>query len=152
ETAVSMMLDDRGENALCRLCGVEIAYRPHREELQQVLEHLLREAQCSLDEVDAVMIGTNGNPLNDQVYTDVCPSLVPGKRLLRYKHLFGESYTAPGLATYAAATLLYRQRIPAHLLAGAVKEEVSASVKYILLYNHFEGKNHSFILLSACGK
>ncbi|MDR2414629.1 MAG: beta-ketoacyl synthase chain length factor [Odoribacteraceae bacterium] len=147
ETAMSMMLNNREEDAACRLDGVEIAYRPGREELQDLLARL-----CPLDEIDAVMIGTNGNPANDKLYAEVCPELFPGKQLLRYKHLFGESYTAPGLGAYAASILLRQQRVPAHLFANTREKEVTRALKRVLLYNHFEGKNHSLILLSACGK
>jgi hypothetical protein len=97
------------------------------------------------------MIGANGEQSNDTIYAEICPVLFPGKKLIRYKHLFGESYTASGLGCYAAAVCLNRQRIPAHLFMQPVKAE-QRGVKHILLYNQFENKNHSFILLSSCGK
>ncbi|MDR3365358.1 MAG: beta-ketoacyl synthase chain length factor [Prevotellaceae bacterium] len=153
EVALSMMLASaRGENALCRLRGVEMEYCPYDgEALRQALNRLLQRAQCSLDEVDAVMTGVSGRQANDQVYASVCSRLFPNKKLLRYKHLFGEAYTAPGLGLYAAAVCLGRQHIPAHLLAEHAGGE-QRSAGNILFYNQMEGKNHSFILLSPCGK
>ncbi|GHT01305.1 3-oxoacyl-ACP synthase [Bacteroidia bacterium] len=160
ETAISMMLSTKQKiNALCRISGVEMLYHPIN--LKESLMRLLDEVQCSLDEIDAVMIGTNGLPTNDRVYAEICPALFPGKKLLRYKHLFGESYTAPGLGAYAAATCLHQQRIPAHLLAplnppsgrkSSPPEGDLGGFKHILFYNQFENKNHTFILLSSCGK
>ncbi|MDR2130200.1 MAG: beta-ketoacyl synthase chain length factor [Odoribacteraceae bacterium] len=151
ETAVSMMLGRQRAGSLCRLRGVEIAYRPSADEAGRILNGLLQASRCSLDAVDAVMIGTNGHPRNDAVYAEMCPVLFPGKPLLRYKHLFGESYTAPGLGVYAAATVLHRQRIPGHLFVHA-PGEAPRNIHNILFYNQFEGKNHSFILLSSCGE
>jgi 3-oxoacyl-(acyl-carrier-protein) synthase len=152
ETAVSLMLaTEKKENALCRLQGIEIAYRPTKEELQQSLHRLLQDSRCAWEDVDAVMIGLNGQETNDRVYAETVPLLFPSKKQLRYKHLFGESYTAPGLGIYAAATCLHRQRIPVHLFIEPGNEDGRA-VKHLLFYNQFENKNHTFTLLSACGE
>ncbi|MDR3188734.1 MAG: beta-ketoacyl synthase chain length factor [Prevotellaceae bacterium] len=152
EVALSMMLAAaRRENALCRLRGVEMTYRPDSNALRQALLRLLQRAQCTLNDVDAVMTGVSGQQVNDQLYASVCTALFPRKPLLRYKHLFGEAYTASGLGVYAAAVCLSRQRIPAHLFAEHRRGE-QRGVGHILFYSHAEGKNHSFILLSPCGK
>ncbi|GHT09328.1 hypothetical protein FACS189432_06270 [Bacteroidia bacterium] len=161
ETAVSMMLGaEQKEGALCRISGVEALYCKELKEskdlkflnfLQDRLTQILKKAQCSFDDIDAVMIGNSGESANDQVYADICPTLFPGKKLLRYKHLFGESYTAPGLGVYAAATCLHQQRIPAHLFLDSDEKE-QKRVKNILFYNQIENKNHTFVLLSACGE
>ncbi|GHS87833.1 3-oxoacyl-ACP synthase [Bacteroidia bacterium] len=162
ETAVSLMLGTTSVEVrctlplLCQIKGVEMLYVGARHALpllplQTMLTHLLEQAQCSLDEIDAVMIGANGLPTNDQIYTEVCRALFPNKKMLRYKHLFGESYTAPGLGAYAAATCLHQQCIPAHLFVN-IDEKEQKKVKNILFYNQFENKNHTLILLSSCGK
>lgn len=152
EAAVCMMLGDNRDNkALCRLEGIEILYRPGEAARRQALDALLRAARCTLQEIDAVMTGANGIPGDDQIYAENCLALFPDRPLLRYKHLFGESCTAPGLGLYAAATCLHQQRVPAHLFANT-RHEQQQGVKRLLLYNQFEGKNHSLILLSACGK
>ncbi|MDR2810419.1 MAG: beta-ketoacyl synthase chain length factor [Tannerellaceae bacterium] len=152
ETALALMLAGTPqEEPLCRLRGIEIRYGTDREELRQAFGSFLQRTSSSLDEIDAVMIGTNGQPSNDKIYAEICPVLFPSQRLIRYKHLFGESYTAPGLGLYAAAVCLYRKRIPAHLRIDTPSTE-QRGVKHILLYNQFENKNHSFILLSSCGK
>jgi 3-oxoacyl-(acyl-carrier-protein) synthase len=152
ETAVSMLLAGQWrKNAFCRLQGTVFLYRPQKNDLQQSLERLLQQSQCRLEDIDAVMTGNNGQEANDRVYAEICPELFPWKKLLRYKHLFGESYTAPGLGIYASAVCLHRQRIPAHFFVDSKNGE-QQGVKHILFYNQFENKNHSFTLLSACGK
>jgi 3-oxoacyl-(acyl-carrier-protein) synthase len=152
ETAIALMLSGTpGGQPLCRLQGIEMQYGMDTEGLRQTFGRFLQQTACSPDEIDAVMIGTNGQPPNDKIYADICPVLFPGKNLLRYKHLFGESYTAPGLGLYAAAACLCRQRIPVHLRINTPHTE-QRDIKRILLYNQSENKNHSFILLSSCGK
>jgi len=151
ETAVSLMLGTgKRENALCRVNGVEMQYGcPER--LSETLNLFLQRTHCSLEEIDAIMIGTNGQETNDRIYAEICPILFPDKKLLQYKHLFGESYTMPGLGVYAAATCLHQQRIPAHLFIHS-ENGIQQGVKHILFYNQFENKNHTFTLLSSCGK
>lgn len=153
EVALSMMLAAaHRNNALCRLRGVEMEYCPcSRDALRQALCRLLQRAQCRWDDVDAVMTGVSGQPANDQVYASICPALFPNKTLLRYKHLFGEACTASGLGVYAAAVCLCRQRIP-EILLMAHESGAPRRAAHILCYNHVEGKNHTFILLSPCGK
>ena len=152
ETAVCMMLatNQRGK-ALCQLRGLEMLYRPDKSELKKGLLQLLEQVQCSFEEIDAVMIGLSSQQANNQVYAEICPELFPGKKLLRYKHLFGESYSASGLGVYAAATCLHQQRIPAHLFVDSKAKE-QKGIKHILFYNQFENKNHTLVLLSSCGK
>jgi len=100
------------------------------------------------DNIDAIMVGVNGVEENDQIYYENCAQLFPNIPLLQYKNIFGESYTAPALGVYAAAVCLQKGKIPEHLLLNK-KTDIFFPRK-ILCYNHFEGKNHTFILLSKC--
>ena len=151
ETALSMMLStQRNENALCKVRGMELRYRPTKEELKQSLDLMFEKSNCRLQDIDAVMTGYNGEPKNDDVYAENCRLLFPDKKIVQYKHLFGESYTASGLGVYASAALLGKGRIPSHLFVDSQQSDLEG-VKHILFYNQFENKNHSFILLSSCG-
>jgi hypothetical protein len=101
------------------------------------------------------MVGVNGDPENDTIYFENCAKLFPNVQLLQYKNIFGESYTAPALGIYAAAVCLQRDKIPDFLICdtrdkAAVnrKPEIANLKSKILCYNHFENKNHSFVLLS----
>jgi len=150
ETAVSMLLHtEKNEQTLCELNGVEIMYRPSTEQIRKNLDTLLAQANCSLSEIDAVVVGTNSNPVNDTVYDNVIPQLFGQLPVMQYKHLFGQSFISPALGTYAASICLHKQLIPAHLLTG--REEHISNVQRILLYNHSQNKSHSLILLSRCG-
>jgi 3-oxoacyl-(acyl-carrier-protein) synthase len=148
ETAVSMLLScEKTETALCRLSGIEKYYRPEKAELQQYSGRFLQQAACPLSEIDAVMIGTNGQKAHDEPYLELCAELFPAKKLLHYKHLFGESYTASAFGVYVSALCLARRQIPGHLFVNQ-KEKNLLDVKNILFYNLFENKNHTFVLLS----
>ncbi|MDR2232362.1 MAG: hypothetical protein LBE56_04465 [Tannerella sp.] len=149
EAAVSMLLQtERNEQTICELNGVELAYQPYMDEIRECRDKLLDEAGCSLRDIDAVVVGTNSNYENDMVYTQVLRDVFKGLPVMQYKHLFGQSFTSPALGTYAAAICLSRGMIPAHLLTA--REENLTGIKRLLLYNHYQNKSHSFILLSRC--
>ncbi|MDR2921007.1 MAG: beta-ketoacyl synthase chain length factor [Tannerella sp.] len=149
EAAVSMLLaSEKKENALCEVSGVDTLFMPSQAQLKGALDNLLATAGCTLSDVDAVMVGLNTNRVNDEVYHQAIDRLFAGKPILQYKHLFGQSFTSPALATYAAATCLHKNLVPAHLLVNG--EEALQGVKRILLYNHYNNKSHSLILLSQC--
>ncbi|GHU68515.1 3-oxoacyl-ACP synthase [Bacteroidia bacterium] len=137
ETAVAMMLsNEKKENTLCKIENVEKFYG-----------NVGALRATPLRDVDYVMVGINGNPENDNIYFENCKKLFPNIPLLQYKNIFGESYTAPAFAVYAAAICLKNERISEHLLVGT---KIFSLPRKILCYNHFEGKNHTFILLTKC--
>jgi 3-oxoacyl-(acyl-carrier-protein) synthase len=149
ETSVSFMLSsEKNEKSICQIGGIHLLYKPGENDLQIALQELLNKNACSTNDIDAVFVGISGNKTNDDVYYRNASILFSGKPLAGYKHIFGESYTAPGLGMYAAATCLRKQRIPQHLLINGSKEK--NNVKTLLLYNHCEDKNHSLTLLTSC--
>ncbi|MDR1331500.1 MAG: beta-ketoacyl synthase chain length factor [Tannerella sp.] len=151
ETAVGMMLTGRPvPNALCRFDGIETFYRPGAPQLKQALDGMLAQAGCRYEDVDAVLTGCNGMPADEEAYRQWCAELFPGKARLRYKHLFGESFTSSAAGVYVAATCLHRQQIPAHLFADEGHAALH-DAKHLLLYHLFENRTHSLILLSSCG-
>ena len=141
ETAVAMMLStQKSEKMWCEIEAVEKIY----------CEYVETQRIASLpNEIDYIMTGINGDPETDKIYLENCAQLFPNIPLLQYKNIFGEGYTAPALGVYAAATCLKRSEIPEHLKVSGSGFRVKKNTdNKILCYNHFEGKNHTFILLS----
>ncbi|MDR1860291.1 MAG: beta-ketoacyl synthase chain length factor [Bacteroidales bacterium] len=154
ETAVSFLLGrEQASAALCRICGLTLQYCPSAgvDEWGRLLDRFLEEQGIDAGSIDAVMTGLNGQPANDRVYREMTASRFPPDKLLHYKHLFGESYTASALGCYAAAVCLHQRRIPAWLFAEPGQPE-HRRLHNILVYNQFENKNHTFILLETCGR
>jgi len=171
ETAVAMMLStEKTENTICEIEAIEKIYTGARHcgldpQSPETDCHCGLDPQspetdchCGLDpqspeimdllskgNIDYIMIGTNGVEENDNVYFENCRKLFPNIPLLQYKNIFGESFTASALGFYAAAICLQRKAIPEHLFIG---EKNVLPPRKILCYNHYENKNHTFILLS----
>jgi len=172
ETAVAMMLSaEKTEKTLCEIEAVEKVYTGARHcgldtQAHEISGLQIKSVMTAMagNKIDAIMVGVNGVEENDKIYYENCARLFPDIPLLQYKNIFGEGYTAPALGVYAAAVCLQKGKIPDHLKVAMSDFRLSdnpisdyrtsdigqSEIKRILCYNHFEGKNHTFILLSKC--
>ncbi|MDR2011302.1 MAG: beta-ketoacyl synthase chain length factor [Bacteroidales bacterium] len=149
EASVSFMLDkNKTKNSFCEIKGIEMLYKPDKVQFKKTLASLLQSNGLNEKDIDAVIVGISGDVNNDSVYKNMHSEFFPDKPLLWYKHIFGESYSASGLGLYTAATILKNKKIPQHIVyCNNVK---NINPKNILVYNHFQNKDHSLILLSSC--
>ena len=138
----------QGPQPLCKLSGFQMLHQPTMDTMQDSLASMLQDACKSLSDVDYILTGISGNHENDKAYLEETKTLFSDKPLLKYKHLFGESFTASGLGFYVAAQCLKAGRVPTMLFVN--KEAISdKQPKCILLYNRTDGKNVTLTLLEA---
>ena len=109
---------------------------------------MLQNAGKTLADIDFILTGISGNHGNDEAYLKEAMLLFGDKPLLKYKHLFGESFTSSGLGLYVAAQCLKEGRVPVALFVDS-KEANDKQPKCIVLYNRTDGKNVSLTLLEA---
>ena len=122
-------------------------HQPTPNAIKDAVTKMLQSAGKCLDDVDYILTGISGNHDNDKAYLEETTTLFGDKPLLKYKHLFGESFTASGLGFYVAAQCLKAGRVPAMLFVN--KEANNKQPKCILLYNRTDGKNVTLTLLEA---
>lgn len=147
EIAMSMMVGKDGQPSdLCEIAGIEIFNGSAASVVARHLQHLLEESGVALTDISAVMTGVNGNPVNDQPYSHIADSHLSGIPRIGYKHIFGENYTSSAMGVYAAAQCLKKGTLP-QIIFGAAKPSECASPNNILIMNHFQGEEFSFILL-----
>lgn len=97
EVAVSMVLSHETANAMCRVCGMEMLYRPDVHDVAEAIERLGGMPGY-------IVTGRNGWEAYDQAYTQLLPSgvlLLPEP--FRYKQQCGESFSASAYGVLAAA-------------------------------------------------
>ena len=155
ESAVSIVLSRHCEERsnpetkpLCKLTGFEMLHQPSHDTLQDSLASMLQNASKSLADVDYILTGISGDHGNDEAYLKGAKLLFGDKPLLKYKHLFGESFTSSGIGLYVAAQCLKTGRVPGALFVDP-KEASDKQFKCIVLYNRTDGKNVSLTLLEA---
>ena len=118
------------------IAAVDILYKPTSE--------LLDEAGMSIDDVSAVMLGKNGDAVNDTVYEVLRKRFFKKIPAIHYKHLCGEYSTASAFGWYVAVRLLQSGRLSETVLPT---KQLKEPLKSILLVNHSQSVNYSLVLL-----
>ena len=136
----------QGSQALCRLTGLKMLHQPTMNNLMDAVTTMLQSADRSLADVDYILTGISGNHENDKAYLAESKTLFGDKPLLKYKHLFGENFTASGLGFYVAAQCLKAGKVPAHLFVNP-NETTDKQPACILLFNRSDGEDYTLILL-----
>jgi 3-oxoacyl-[acyl-carrier-protein] synthase II len=117
------------------------------DEVAAKAEEFLANAGLGLEDIDAVILGINDDPTDQEHFGSFMKHLPQQITVARYKHLIGEYNTASGFAVWLAHYIAKEQVVPSCcLLSGSPKERY----KYLLLYNQYRGADHSFILVRAC--
>ncbi len=142
----SALRQAQGSQPLCRLTGLKMLHQPTMNDLMDAATTMLQSAERSLADVDYILTGISGNHQSDKVYLAETKTLFGDKPLLKYKHLFGENFTASGLGFYVAAQCLNAGKVPSHLFVNA-NEASDKQPACILLFNHSDGKDYTLILL-----
>ena len=154
EVAVSVVLSRNasapepveGPKPFCRLTGLKMLHQPTMNDLMDAVTTMLQSAERSLADVDYILTGISGNHQNDTAYLAETKTLFGDKPLLKYKHLFGENFTASGLGFYVAAQCLKAGKVPSHLFVNA-NEASDKQPACILLFNRSDGKDYTLTLL-----
>ncbi len=153
EVAVSVVLSRHCEERsnpetkpLCCLTGLKMLHLPTMNDLMDAVTTMLQSAERSLADVDYILTGISGNHENDKAYLAETKTLFGDKPLLKYKHLFGENFTASGLGFYVAAQCLKMGYVPAECFVDAnlVSDKRPTC---LLLFNRSDGNDYTMVLL-----
>lgn len=103
----------------------------------------LETLNLTLTDIDTMILGRNGDAENDCVY-DALENCTQAN-IVHYKHLCGEYRTSSAFAMWLGANILQRQQIPQCALK---RKNGKNSYNNILIYNHLNGTEHAFTVLS----
>jgi 3-oxoacyl-[acyl-carrier-protein] synthase II len=145
EGVVSMIISAEKKNSsLAKIKAYKLLYKlPAESTIEEHLESFLQEASLSVSDIDAVILGMDGDVSNDDYYTPVRTLFADSTQLV-YKHLFGESFTASSFAYWLGAQIIRTKKI----IPSCVLSDKNRASKHIVVYNQFRGKYHSFCLLT----
>lgn len=139
EAAVSVVLGTKNDDYLCKLINFKMLHKPTLEKLKAVAKDF---------QADYIITGISGNHKSDEAYFAETKELFSNAKLLKYKHIFGESFTSSGIGIYVAVQCLKAGKIPAHLFVNP-SEISDKKPSKILIFNHSDGNNYSLTLLEA---
>jgi 3-oxoacyl-(acyl-carrier-protein) synthase len=147
----------KNEHTYARVAGVTTFLKPESgPEVSRRLHDFLATLGLPVSEIGLVILGLNGDPRTDRWYHDLVETDFPDASLAFFKHLCGEYHTASAFATWLAAMALKTQSVPEvvrlkramDLKSPEMSLPLAQRLEHVLIYNHFRGNNHAFILLS----
>lgn len=142
--AFSLLSVKDSDDNLAELLALKTLYKP--KDTGNSITDFLNAQGLTIDDVDLVLTGKNGDVTNDAIYKKLEASVFQNVPTANYKHLCGEYPTSSSFALWLTANMLKRQIVPGVLLD---KGQSVNPPKIILYYNHYQAKYHSLILLSA---
>ncbi len=134
------------EAALAKVIDLVTFRATNEEELSVRLNSFLKKNTIQADEINVLITGENGDIRYEKFFGQVESSLPDDLPVVRFKHATGEFASASAISLWLACHFITTQKIPRHMLKGKGRERV---IQKILLYNSFQGIQHSFILVSA---
>jgi 3-oxoacyl-(acyl-carrier-protein) synthase len=148
EGASFLFLENRmSAGTYARLKGVTTFLQPAAHaEVNLRLNDFLKTHSLTINDMDLVIMGLNGDQHTDQVYRHLAETAFPRTPLGYFKHLCGEYHTASAFAVWLAAMAIKTQSVPEVVRVGISKSQMP--LEHVLIYNHFMNNNHAFILLS----
>ncbi len=114
--------------------------------VRQEIGHFLQREHLTVEDIDLVLLGLNGDSRFDMVYYDLVESLFSQNKQASYKHLCGEYHTSSAFALWLAAKIIREQRVPEII---ELNHRQTDKMKNILIYNHYLNTNHSLLLVGS---
>jgi hypothetical protein len=123
---------------------VATLYKPSLSSLKIGVEEFLAACSLTVNDVDLLMSGKNGDSECDKD-TVVIENMFLSGSLAVYKHLCGEFPVASAFALWLAARIVHQNYIP-----DIVKcRDAGRKLRNVLIYNPYFRTHHSLILLKA---
>lgn len=143
EGAAMFLVNNRQEGALAQMDHLETLHTTCPDAVKKKFDAFLNQARPDTRKT-VVFFGENGDNRLQPFY-DACAPSVEELPVIRFKHLSGEYPTASSFALWLACHLLETQSLPAHCIK---KGSLSFPIEHVLVYNHYQGKQHSFFSLA----
>lgn len=132
------------ESAVAQIVDVAQMVHPTPTEVLAKAKLFLERNNLTTEDIDALFLGYNGDNRTDHYYKELQEALFPTQAIYVYKNLVADYYTVSSFAVWLAANLFSGKKMPQEVIKKAAKKPIQR----ILIYNHYEGTQHGFILMS----
>lgn len=133
---------EKRESSYAELLELETLYRNSPEDVFNTIESIFNNNKVEASST-LVLLGENGIQAEQAVY-DEFKIHHPDSNTATFKDLCGEYYTSSAFAMWLGAQILAKQQIPT--IVNAKNPEMN-NIKNVLIYNIFDQKETSLILL-----
>ena len=146
--AFFLLANEPSATDYAKLEGLKTFYKPQCiEEVEAHISSFLTAQAISLDEIDLVITGKNGDVKSDEIFDQLQHRMFSKNTLVNYKNLSGEYPTSTAFALWMACNIIKSGKVPVSLGYAAPAKD---TINRILIYNNYLGIHHSLLLISAC--
>lgn len=146
-TGFFLLTDKPSPDNQAVLTGPTTFYKPtDNQDIEKRITTFLQKHSLTVNDIDLVITGKNGDVKNDEIYAWLNASLFKSTVTANFKHLCGEYSVASVFSLWLAANIVKNGIVPNVVLEDDVK--INAP-KNILLLNHYQNKYYSLMLVSA---
>ncbi len=145
EGAAFFVLSSKAENAYAKLTDMITYYKASVSEFLSGCLDFLQQNNLLPKDIDLVISGRSGDESGDAWYDALMSAHFSHVPEAVFKHLCGEYQTATGFAVWMSALAIFNNTIPEYAKFGARSAD---NIKQVLICNHFQERNFSFILVS----
>lgn len=144
EGSVMLILDNKqSESSNVKIVDVDQISFPTKEDILNKIKHFLEKNNLTLLDIDSLVLGLSGDSRTDIYYHHIIENLFPETGIYSYKNLVGDYPTSIAFATWLSVQILLGKNIP----QSAKYKTSDTKINTILVYNHYQGTQHGFILL-----
>lgn len=145
--AFFLLSNESSENDYAKIDALETFYKPANEtEIKSRIIQFFATQNINANDIDLIIAGKNGDVKNDALYTNLHNDIFKNIPSINYKHLCGEYPTSSSFALWLAANIIKQEKPPICF----EHENINANnFKRILIYNNYQGKYHSLMLISS---
>ncbi|PRD53920.1 beta-ketoacyl synthase chain length factor [Sphingobacterium gobiense] len=138
----------RVASSYAEIIDVKLQNELEGSQMRSFLQDFLTTKDLHPEDIDAVILGYNGDE-NDDLFYDALWQELPLATPLYYKHLSGQYDSCSAFGLMVAAFVLKQQTVPS-ILYWNEKIPPNTTWKNILIYNQYKGKDHSLVVVRAC--
>lgn len=141
--------NEKSDSCYAKLKDLKLYNTLKENHLETATRDFLKTNNLCVSDIDVVILGNNGDSEFDSLYHALSKNLFKKNQQVFYKHLLGENHTVSAFSFWLAAKILKIQTIPEILKINTISRN-NREIKYILSYNQYRGKDHSFMLFKKC--
>ena len=142
-----VLSNEKGQSSYAELLALKTYNTLAQNQITEKTESFLAENKLTIDSVDLIILGYNGDVEFDGFYDELSKGPFKNTAQAYFKHLCGEFDTASGFGFWLGNKILRHQIVPA---AVQLNSKNTAEPKTVLIYNQYRGENHSFTVLRKC--
>lgn len=145
EGATMFVVSNDENNALAKIVDLKQINFPTKSELEIKLNQFFIDNELTLKNIDLLVLGNNGDIQFDFLYDDVKSFFPADIEYVYYKNFVGDYRTSSAFALFLTTHLLNGQ-LQNHI---GIEGNITKTPKTILIYNQFEGIQHSLIIVES---